>query len=371
MKVKSYPEDFLVKEILDLEISSGPYSYYLLKKRNLNLFHVFDVISERWKISRERIGYCGIKDKRALTEQYLSIKDGPEKSLRGKNFEITFIGKGDKPLKIGDAHGNLFRVTLRNVLPQKIVHAFNLIGKIGFANYFGKQRFTPDLYSQKPIARLLLEGKFEETLREYFFHHPSPLIRERLVRNWSQLSLILKDLPNLSKMDKIVLRRFAKRKNAEYALRAYPKAIKLMFFFSYQSLIWNRILNELVSERAETFAVKLTGREKISFYKSLTPGLRTIQHVELPFISEEVYFLPSGDIVDKVIRWIEKEQLRPYLTKEVLGLKAFSAGKRRIITFPDEMEICEVTKDTATLQFFLPSGSYATVFLLKLLNYPV
>lgn len=369
--IKSHPEDFFVKEILDLEISSGPYSYYLLKKKNVNLFFVLEVISERWKVSRERIGYCGIKDKRAITEQYISIKDGPERNLKGKNFELIFVGKGKKPLMIGDAKGNLFRTTLRNICPDRILRSLDIIGKIGFANYFGEQRFISDFHPLKPIGKLLLEGKFDEALKEYFFHHPSAAVRRKVKKMWGRTYEIAENIPGLSKMDKVVLKRFAKKKDAEYALRAYPKSIKLMFFFSYQSMIWNRILGELIKRRAETFNVKLKGGEKIFFYKSLTQGIKEILNLELPFLSEELRSMPQGEVKERILSWVKKENLEKYFDKEVLGLKPFSKGKRRVIVFPQQIMVCETKNNIVTIEFFLPKGSYATIFLLKLLNYPV
>ncbi len=370
MRIKTHPEDFCVKEILDLKFSDGPYSYYLLKKRNMNLFHVLEIVSKKWKISRDRIGFSGIKDRKALTEQYLSIREGPEENLKGRDFEISFIGKGVKPIRIGDAEGNLFKVKVREAPAEKIARSFKIIGSIGFANYFGKQRFTPDLYTSVPIGRLLIEGKFEEALKTYFSHHPSPHIRRALKNGWDRASQILSGLSGLSKMDEIVLKRYIKKRDAEYALRAYPKAVKLMFLFSYQSLIWNRVLRELVREKAKTFDVTLKKGEKISFYISLSEKIKSILHLELPYVSASAYSYPE-EIRERLLRWIKKENLEPYLEKEVLGLKAFSEGKRRIIVFPEKMEIVEMTPKSITVQFFLPSGSYATIFLLKLLNYPV
>lgn len=371
MLIKTYPEDFCVKEVLDLERSGGPYSYYILKKRDTNLFHVLEVISQRWKISRERFGFCGIKDKRAITEQYLSIKEGPEKDLRTRNFELIFMGTGNRPLKIGDAQGNFFTVTLRGVDTKKVSEAFQIIGRIGFANYFGIQRFTPDMHAKEPIAKLLLKGKFEEALKEYFINHPDPQVRKKLKEGWENLPEVLEDLHGLSKVDRIVLKRLSKKGSAEEALKAYPKAIKLMFFFSYQSLLWNRILCELIKERGETFMVPLTRKERIAFYISLCPGIEKMMEFELPYISEEVYSLPVSSIRKKIDKWIEKEGLRPDLNREVLGLKAFSSGRRKMIVLPRNMKVCEIHKDKITLQFFLPSGSYATIFLLKVINYPL
>ncbi len=374
-KVKVYLDDFKVKEILDLEIKeSGPYSYYILEKRNMNTLEVLNYISQRWKISRERIGFCGLKDKRAVTSQYISIKEGPEEDLEESNFKLKFIGKGESPIEVGSLKGNEFLVTIRSIEPEKITEAFEIIKKIGFANYFGEQRFTPDLHTRKPIALLLIEGKYEEALKEYLTQHPDKEKRRELRRLWKKWKVFTKEANHLTKIDRIVLSRFIKKGDAESALKVFPKSIKLLFFFSYQSLFWNRILCNLVKKYSDSFSIPFIKSERLYFYKELSPFFKEFRDLEMPFISKEVLSW-DGDpqIKDEIIKLMKKENLFPILEKEVLGLKVFSPGKRRIIVFPENGEVKEYSKrkKRITIKFFLPSGCYATVFLSKLIKYPV
>ena len=136
MIMKEIPEDFCVKEISKLEFNEkGRYYYYLLKKRNYNTLDAISKISERLKIDTKMVGYAGNKDKFAITEQYISIKDYKVNSLRLKDIELTFVGKGSKPILLGDLEKNRFRITVRGLDKKKN-------GKINWIiNYFDEQRF--------------------------------------------------------------------------------------------------------------------------------------------------------------------------------------------------------------------------------------
>lgn len=370
--LKAYPEDFFVREIFDLSSlgNSGPYAYYLLRKKNMNFFDAIHLISQLWKVSRDRIGFSGIKDKRAVTEQYISIKDGPEESIKLENLEVRFIGRGERAIRLGDARGNVFRVKLRDVEEKKIVRAFEKVCEIGFANYFGTQRFANEPSLSKPIGRFLIHGKFDEALKLYFHSYPNPRARHLIRSGWENLSRVIPLLRGVSKTDIIVLKRFAKKKDPEIALRAFPKPLKLMFLFSYQSLLWNRILQRLLREKTSTFIVKLKGGIIYAFYSEMTPSLRDLVGIEIPYISKDVFSLQKNEITDLIRKVIEEEKIGDFLEKKVLGLNAFSSGKRRAIVFPGEAKIVKSSRNSVVLEFFLPAGSYATVMLEKVKHFP-
>ncbi len=59
--IKRHPEDFVVEEVLQLELKdTGAYSYYLLKKKNHSSLEVLDIISRRLRIPRHRFGLSGL-----------------------------------------------------------------------------------------------------------------------------------------------------------------------------------------------------------------------------------------------------------------------------------------------------------------------
>jgi len=367
-KIKVYPEDFQVEEVIEIPVKSqGEYSYYKLKKKNINTLLVLDLIQKYWKVSRDRIGFCGLKDKRAVTTQYISIKNGPKKDLTGPNFTLTFIGKGDTPLKLGDAKGNIFTITLRGVNSSKLLKNLKLLKEIGFVNYFGEQRFAPDLYTKEPLVKYFLRRDYETALKEYFTQHPA---KSRLLKKlWGRWKEFLKHAGHLSAVERRVLTNFIKKGDSEKALKVFPKHLKLLFLFSYQSLLWNRVACELVKLCApKFFCVNFVKKEKLCF-RELSPELKLLKDLKLPYISKEVLNWNGPNFVKEVIlKVMKKEGLESQLDAEVLGLKVFNPGEREFIVFPEDLRVVNYSKNIFTIKFFLPSGSYATIFLLKLLS---
>ena len=146
-KIKVNPEEFYVKEILDIEAQSkGNYALYLLKKINRNTIDVVREIAKRFSIPVKNIGFAGLKDKNAYTEQYISIKafkNLPE-IIEGENYRLELIGFIDKPLELGKFAGNYFEIIVRNLSRRERKNAErnkDFIAKYGLANYFGEQRF--------------------------------------------------------------------------------------------------------------------------------------------------------------------------------------------------------------------------------------
>ncbi|MBI5347341.1 MAG: tRNA pseudouridine(13) synthase TruD [Candidatus Aenigmarchaeota archaeon] len=148
------PEDFIVREILDerfsrkyrrtckgVEKMCGEHSLYLLQKKNMNTRDAINLIAKKLCISRGAIGYAGLKDKNAVSYQYITISKGPEKNLSFRDIALTFMRSIDRRLGRGDLIGNEFEITLHNCrnvqeLPEKIKKI-----RQGIPNFFGPQRF--------------------------------------------------------------------------------------------------------------------------------------------------------------------------------------------------------------------------------------
>ncbi len=73
MKLKSLPEDFQVEELSEFLPDGGPYAAYRLTKRGLGTPEVVAAIARRWKIDRRHISVGGLKDRHALTTQWITI----------------------------------------------------------------------------------------------------------------------------------------------------------------------------------------------------------------------------------------------------------------------------------------------------------
>ena len=82
--LKQVPEDFTVKEMNGMAIGdAGKYTYFILKKKNYNTINALEAIAGSLRISQKNIGFAGNKDRNAVTEQFISIKNGK------KDFETV------------------------------------------------------------------------------------------------------------------------------------------------------------------------------------------------------------------------------------------------------------------------------------------
>ncbi len=109
-KIKERPEDFIVKEVAEFEFDEeGHHHLYLLIKRNYNTKE----LSAKYNFS-----YGGLKDKNALTFQYVSLDKEIGKIVKGKDkdkfYILQYIGTIRKKIKIGNLKGNKFCLKLKN-----------------------------------------------------------------------------------------------------------------------------------------------------------------------------------------------------------------------------------------------------------------
>lgn len=155
MDIKQNPENFQVKEVLDLKLEkNGHYSYALLKKKNYNTINALNIISKLLNIHLKDIGYAGNKDKKAITSQYISLpKINPNKinNLKTEEISLKFLGYGNKRISLGSLRANKFRI--------KFPHNLK---KVTFCeNYFDEQRFGRNLNNQE-LGKLILKREFNK-----------------------------------------------------------------------------------------------------------------------------------------------------------------------------------------------------------------
>jgi len=152
--LKTIPQDFIVKERSNVEIKKeGQYTYFLLKKTDYNTLKALQTVANVLHYNIKDFGYAGNKDKKAITEQLCSVKGNPNlEHIKLTDIEVKEVGKGDKPISLGDLEGNEFTITIRNIekLPEK---------KEEFTNYFGEQRFGRN---NVEVGRAIVKGDFKK-----------------------------------------------------------------------------------------------------------------------------------------------------------------------------------------------------------------
>ncbi len=144
--LKSCPEDFVVVEELGFEPGGqGEHLFLLVEKRGLSTPELVDRLADHYKIRARDIGYSGMKDKQALTRQWLSLPAAAESQLLPEDPDYRVIEQclNQRKLRRGAHRANYFEIRLRQVteFPAAARQQLEMIRAQGFANYFGDQRF--------------------------------------------------------------------------------------------------------------------------------------------------------------------------------------------------------------------------------------
>src|SRR6516162_8479537 len=81
-RIKTEPEDFEVEEIPAYEpSSSGDFLYLWLEKRDLGAEYFVRQVARRLGIPADEVGTAGLKDRRAVTRQMVSVPARAEARL--------------------------------------------------------------------------------------------------------------------------------------------------------------------------------------------------------------------------------------------------------------------------------------------------
>lgn len=161
------PRNFIVEEI-PLYAFSGCGEHLILKirKKNLSTNEMLNIFSKNLHIKRNEIGYAGLKDKNALSIQYISLHKKFEKQIANLNIENVKILDSTlhkNKLKLGHLYGNKFYICVKKVdkiNALKIQEICAILSQNGMPNYFGVQRFgkNGDNFLE---GKAILEGKIK------------------------------------------------------------------------------------------------------------------------------------------------------------------------------------------------------------------
>jgi len=402
-RLKKYPEDFRVKEEIDLfEESEGEYSIAKVWSRNWETNRLIKKLSRELNISRKNIDFCGTKDKRAITTQWISFKCAPEKlnNLNIKDVEIQEVFTSHRSLTMGAHKRNRFEILIRDldVEPEEALRRADKIGeKIdyegGFPNWFGVQRFGTLRPITHIVGKKILEGDFEGAVKTYV---ASPKkgegkscyeAREFMENNWDPKKG-LGMYPQVLTFERGMLKYLKDNpKDFVSALKTLPHNLLMMFVHAYQSYLFNRMVS-LRLERELPLNDALVGDVVLPADSEGLPNKDTQVKVRehnlskasemvregKAFVSAPLYGHRSkfsegeqGDIEREVIEEenIEKED---FIIPEISSIS--STGTRRNIFAPVKDLEWKLQGDALKLNFSLNKGTYATTLLREFMKHP-
>lgn len=165
------PEDFQVDEELGYELSgTGEHVFLQIRKRGDNTAWVAEKIAAFANVNINDVGYCGRKDRHAVTTQWFSVYLPKSSSadvsywrqLDSESIQVLQVSRHHKKLRRGEHKCNHFAIRLRNIHTQNresLAEKINNIFAQGVPNYFGEQRFGHDGNNLHAAQAVLVEGK--------------------------------------------------------------------------------------------------------------------------------------------------------------------------------------------------------------------
>ena len=140
---------------------SGPFFLYRLKKRGMTTKAAVDFV--RHKFDLNEIGFAGLKDKHAVTSQYITTRRQVE-GFESDRLTLEFVSPCKNMMQVGELEGNSFCITLHGC--RRPENAKKIIKELekGMPNYFGPQRFG--LHGNHDIGRLILKKDYNSALNK-------------------------------------------------------------------------------------------------------------------------------------------------------------------------------------------------------------
>ena len=388
MKLRRLPEDFQVEELSNIAVSTGPFALYRLTKKSIGTPEAVNAIVERWKVHRKRISFGGLKDRYAVTIQYLTIHNGPRKALRQSTMELEYLGQTNAPFTPADFHANRFQLVLRDMQDAEIQQAEAAVSQVqqtGLPNYFDDQRFGSLGGSGDWIARAWCRSEWERALwlalaDSHVNDSSSEKQQKQLLRDlWGQWSECQQRLSNSPRRSIVTHLLESLKAGRPPAFRGDIARINVdlrgLYLSAYQSALWNRWLTRFIESQCDT--ASLTGFSLLSgggvFPRALTaPAVAALDEAQLPLPCARIDRPDglAGDLLDAVLKEekIELRQLRVKYPRDSF----FSKGMRQVLirptglTFQTEDDELHARHRKMTLSFDLPRGSYATILVKRL-----
>ncbi|XP_071703501.1 multisubstrate pseudouridine synthase 7 isoform X4 [Rutidosis leptorrhynchoides] len=230
----------------------GKFLRFHLFKENKDTQEALGLIGKMLGIQPRSFGFSGTKDKRAVTTQRVTVYKQRANKVASLNKRLIGIKVGDfsyvnEGLLLGQLLGNRFTITLRGVVADSedtVKAAADALGKHGFINYFGMQRFGSGSIPTHLIGAKLIKGEWKEAVSMILDPRDGERDDIRRIREYYKESKdidgTLRQLPRFLVAEKAILQCLKKCPgNYLQALKSVPRTLRMMYVHSYQSFLWN------------------------------------------------------------------------------------------------------------------------------------
>lgn len=239
----------------------GKFLRFHLYKENKDTQEALGIIGKMLGIQSKSFGFAGTKDKRAVSTQRVTVFKQQASRLAALNDRLIGIKVGDfchvkEGLLLGKLLGNRFTVTLRGVIADSedtIKAAADSLGRHGFINYFGLQRFGTGSVPTHLIGATLLRGEWKTAVSLILDPREGERDVIRMAREYykesNDIEGTLRQLPRHLVAERAVLQ-CLKKCPGDYlqAMKAIPRTLRMMYVHGYQSYLWNHAASERVQK---------------------------------------------------------------------------------------------------------------------------
>ena len=377
----------MVREVVDITFAeAGKQRIYLMSKRNWNTLDAIEAIARESGIPASSVRYAGLKDRHALTHQYVSVPSDKELRSSREDIRLIPVGRSDDFVSTKVLVGNSFEVTLRSLDDREAESVEARVPEVrewGFPNHFDDQRFGPASDRGEFVAERLVKGHLRGALKLYLTaereEDPGPE-RERkreLSGAWGDWDKALALCRTPLEERLVGLAKLGGKKNLQKAVNSIPARELALHLAAFQGFLWNRALMRYLEMRVPELATSSNGFTvpgrvgPYLFYRRLSrPSPGDLSRTMIPTVARKI--LPCDPDVLEAVQKVLEEQGLSLSGFALRGLTSayFKSFYRQAAVIPEKFEAFGPEPDELysgksklRLSFFLPRGSYATMLV--------
>lgn len=311
--------DFIVKEELGYEMSGeGEFVALKVRKTGCNTLFVGEKLAKFAGVSERNMGYAGLKDRQAITEQWFCLqmpgKETPDFSqFELEGVEILDVTRHNRKIRTGSLQGNHFEILLRGAQESDELNArLEFVKNQGFPNYFTEQRFGRDGHNLTQALR------------------------------WAQGEIKVKD----------------RKKRSFYLSAARSEIFNLVVAARIEQNLADQVLpNDIVQLNGSHSWFRADESEDLSALQVRLENQDIL--LTAPLIGDDN--LVASDIENAIVE--QHNAFAPLMKQEKM-----KAARRPLLMRAQDFRWA-FSEEGLKLNFYLPAGSYATALIRELVNY--
>jgi tRNA pseudouridine13 synthase len=400
-RIRARYEDFYVEEIPEtLPSGNGPNTWIFIEKLGRNTLDVVLDVARELHLDRRRMGFAGMKDKGALTRQWICVSNLEPEALgdleeKLYGVKILKIVQNEKKLRIGQLIGNKFRILIRDT-PHPGLDAetareiLTQLQDVGVPNYYGWQRFGKNRSNTHLVGKALVRDDLKGAVDSYI-GNPYPeehdhIKAARALYDEGNLEEAYESMPSWMRYEKMMLRELIRQekkkggleeKSYKIALESLPKPLKRMFVHAYQSFLFNKAVSERAKLGLDRYVkgdILVDNEEHLIHQfeeEEINERIKNFEaHPTAPLFGSKVP-LAGGEVGEMESRVLAEEKVELAEFQCLKIPKLGSHGLRRAVRFKIWDISVENTEEGVLVEFSIPKGCYATAVLREVMKVEV